>query len=131
MADDDPAGLATERVTVVPLPTRSAPELPESLAGFAALVVPGGSLAGSRYILEPEVTAIGRDVASDVFLDDVTVSRAHVRLSHHDGRFVLEDLGSLNGTYVNGVLVDQAVLVSGDELRIGRFKLVFLDRTQS
>jgi len=128
---DDSTGLATERVTVVPLPTRYALTLPESLAGFAALVVPGGSLAGSRYILEPDVTAIGRDVASDIFLDDVTVSRAHVSLSHHDGRFVLKDLGSLNGTYLNGALVDQAVLVSGDELQIGRFKLVFLDRTRS
>lgn len=96
------------------------------LAGLATLVVPSGELGGSRYVLEPHLTSIGRDLTSDVFLDDVTVSRRHAQVRHEAGRYVVEDQGSLNGTYLNGGLVDRGELFSGDELRIGKFKLYFL-----
>lgn len=96
------------------------------LAGLATLVVPSGELGGSRFALEPLVTSIGRDPTSDIFLDDVTVSRRHGEIRHEAGRYVVHDHGSLNGTYLNGGLVDTAELASGDELRIGKFKLYFL-----
>lgn len=96
------------------------------LTGLTTLVVPNGSLAGSRYVVEADVTSIGRDLGSDIFLDDVTVSRAHASVRRDGDRFVVEDLGSLNGTYVNGALVDRAELTTGDEVRIGKFKLYFL-----
>lgn len=122
------ASPATELMTVVAVrPDIDDLPVPPPLAGFATLVVPSGSLAGSRYILEPGETTLGRDVDSGVFLDDVTVSRSHARVRGDDGRFVVEDLGSLNGTYLNGTLIDRAELVNRDELRIGKFKLVFLD----
>lgn len=125
---DASLGPRTELVAVVHEPDRPGAGLRAlaPLAGFATLVVPSGTLAGSRFILNDEVTTLGRDVGSDIFLDDVTVSRSHARLSRQEGRFVLEDQGSLNGTYINGLLVDRADLLSGDELRVGKFKLVFL-----
>ena len=90
------------------------------------LVVRKGVEVGERFHLDqPEIT-IGRDPASDIFLNDVTVSRQHARLMLADGSVTIEDAGSLNGTYVNDSLVESAVLTSGDLLQIGRFQMVFL-----
>lgn len=93
------------------------------------LVVDDGPKGGSRYALDQPVITAGRHPESDIFLDDVTVSRRHVEISNDNGTFRAKDVGSLNGTYVNKELVEDAELVDGDELQIGRFKLVFFHGT--
>jgi len=94
--------------------------------GAGILVVRRGPNAGSRFWLEEGVTSIGRNPASGIFLDDVTVSRSHAQITNADGVFVVSDVGSLNGTYLNRERIDTATLHSGDELQIGKFRLVFL-----
>lgn len=94
-------------------------------AGQGLLMVKRGPNAGSTFMLEGDVTTVGRNPDSDVFLDDITVSRHHAELQCRDGAFFVHDVGSLNGTYVNGERVDATRLASGDEVQIGRFKLVF------
>ena len=94
--------------------------------GTALLVVVRGPGAGSRYLLDRDETTIGRHPDSHVFLDDVTVSRRHALIRRGDGGFAVEDVGSLNGTYVGGERVERQVLGSGDEVQVGRFKLVLL-----
>jgi pSer/pThr/pTyr-binding forkhead associated (FHA) protein len=85
-----------------------------------------GPNAGSTFLIERDETSVGRNTDSDVFLDDVTVSRTHASiLRRDDGSFFVRDSGSLNGTYVNGEQVDETKLASGDEVQIGKFKLVF------
>ena len=93
--------------------------------GQALLVVKRGPNAGSKFIIDKEITGAGRFPESDIFLDDVTVSRRHAEIRREDGRFSIKDMGSLNGTYVNMQRVDEAELADGDELQIGKFKLVF------
>jgi pSer/pThr/pTyr-binding forkhead associated (FHA) protein len=93
--------------------------------GQGLLMVKRGPNAGSTFMLEREATSVGRNPESDVFLDDVTVSRRHAEFRRHDGGFYVHDVGSLNGTYVNGERVDVTKLASGDEVQIGKFKLVF------
>ncbi|MEX0753895.1 MAG: FHA domain-containing protein [Actinomycetota bacterium] len=93
--------------------------------GQALLLVKRGPNAGSTFLIEAVATTIGRVPESDVFLDDVTVSRSHARVERRDGAFFVTDLGSLNGTYVNGERVDETKLASGDEIQVGKFKLVF------
>jgi Inner membrane component of T3SS, cytoplasmic domain/zinc-ribbon domain len=95
-------------------------------AGVGLLVVRHGPESGSSYRLEGPVTAIGRHPDSDIFLDDITVSRRHVQLAKDDEGYVLRDVGSLNGTYVNRERVDQARLHHGDEVQIGRYRLSFV-----
>lgn len=95
------------------------------------LVVKRGPKAGSRYALDRDVITAGRDPASDIFLDDVTVSRRHVEIHRSGNRYVARDLGSLNGTYINSKPIDEAELRDGDELRIGMFKLVFFHGTRA
>ncbi|APU14337.1 pSer/pThr/pTyr-binding forkhead associated (FHA) protein [Actinoalloteichus hoggarensis] len=95
-------------------------------SGSALLVVKRGPNAGSRFLLDRETTSAGRHPDSDIFLDDVTVSRRHAEFRREGGEFVVVDVGSLNGTYVNREPVDTAVLASGDEVQIGKFRLVFL-----
>lgn len=94
-------------------------------AGSALLVVTRGPNAGSRFALETEMT-VGRHPKSDVLLDDVTVSRRHAELYLREGAFLVRDVGSLNGTYVNRERVEEVALARGDELQIGKFRLVFL-----
>ena len=99
----------------------------ESLpAGSALLVVKRGPNAGSRFLLDQDVTTAGRHPDSDIFLDDVTVSRRHVEFHREGGGFSVHDVGSLNGTYVNRERVEAATLSSGDEVQIGKFRLVFI-----
>ncbi len=94
--------------------------------GQALLLVKRGANAGSTFLLAQAETTVGRDVATDVFLDDVTVSRAHAVMERAEGgEWFVRDVGSLNGTYVNGEQVDRTVLVTGDEVQIGKFKLTF------
>ncbi|TCN50491.1 FHA domain-containing protein [Rhodococcus sp. SMB37] len=95
-------------------------------AGAALLVVKRGPNAGSRFLLDQPTTSAGRHPDSDIFLDDVTVSRRHAEFRQDDGEFQVVDVGSLNGTYVNREPVDSAVLANGDEVQIGKFRLVFL-----
>lgn len=92
----------------------------------ALLVVRRGPNAGSRFLLDSELTEVGRRPDSDIFLDDVTVSRRHAEFYRHGGRFAVRDVGSLNGTYVNRERIEEAALSGGDEVQIGKFRLVFL-----
>jgi pSer/pThr/pTyr-binding forkhead associated (FHA) protein len=93
----------------------------------AMLVVQRGPKAGSRFALDKDVVTAGRHPDSDIFLDDITVSRRHAELRRvADGTWLACDTGSLNGTYLNRERIDTAILSSGDELQIGKFKLVFL-----
>ncbi|HZP14312.1 MAG TPA: FHA domain-containing protein [Nocardioides sp.] len=93
--------------------------------GFALLVVQRGPNAGSRYLLDKEVTTAGRGPDSDIFLDDVTVSRRHAKFTRTDNGFVVEDVGSLNGTYLNRERIENAPVANGDEVQIGKFRLMF------
>ena len=95
-------------------------------AGSALLVDKRGPNAGSRFLLDRETTSAGRHPDSDIFLDDVTVSRRHAEFRREGNDFVVVDVGSLNGTYVNREPVDTSVLANGDEVQIGKFRLVFL-----
>ena len=95
--------------------------------GTPTLVVKRGPTVGSRYLLKSQVTRAGRHPESDIFLDDITVSRRHAEFSRGvDGRMVVRDVGSLNGTYVNRERIEEHVLATGDEVQIGKFKLVYL-----
>jgi hypothetical protein len=101
-------------------------------AGTALLVVRRGPNAGSRFLLDSDLTLVGRHPDSDIFLDDVTVSRRHAEFyrqgqrGERGGRFTVRDVGSLNGTYVNRERIEEADLSGGDEVQIGKFRLVFL-----
>lgn len=94
--------------------------------GSGTLVVKRGPNAGSKFALDQPVMTAGRHPASDIFLDDITVSRRHAEFRRENGVFRVVDLGSLNNTYVNRELVDSAVLAHGDEIQIGNFRLIFL-----
>src|SRR5437763_7968678 len=94
--------------------------------GQALLVVKRGANAGSTFLIDKDVTTAGRHPESDIFLDDVTVARRHAEVRRADGRFLVRDLGSLNGTYVNRERGDETALATGDELESGKLKLVLL-----
>ena len=94
--------------------------------GSGLLVVKRGPNAGSRFLLDRATTTAGRHPNSNIFLDDVTVSRRHAEFRCVSGEFQVVDVGSLNGTHVNREPVDWAVLANGDEVQIGKFRLVFL-----
>lgn len=120
--------LADSGITRVPEPMPAIEGLP---AGSALLVVKRGPNAGSRFLLDEPTTSAGRHPDSDIFLDDVTVSRRHAEFRQENGVFQVVDVGSLNGTYVNREPVDSAVLANGDEVQIGKFRLVFLTGPRS
>ena len=101
------------------------------LPGTALLVVRRGPNAGSRFLLDSPVTEVGRRPDSDIFLDDVTVSRRHAEFYLQGGGFAVRDVGSLNGTYVNRERIEEATLSGGDEVQIGKFRLVFLQGHRS
>jgi hypothetical protein len=101
-------------------------ELDEIPSGMGALVVLRGPKAGSRFLLEDDLTTAGRHPESSIFLDDITVSRRHAEVRRVGDRYLARDAGSLNGTYVNRERIEgEAELNTGDELQIGKFKLVF------
>ncbi|MFT4307150.1 MAG: FHA domain-containing protein [Microbacterium sp.] len=91
----------------------------------ALLIVRSGPAAGARYLLDTDVTTVGRHPDADIFFDDVTVSRRHAEVTRVGAAFEIVDQRSLNGTYVNGERVDRSVLVNGTEVRIGKFRLTF------
>ena len=94
--------------------------------GTALLVVRRGPNAGSRFLLDSDLTTVGRHPGSDIFLDDVTVSRRHAEFYRHAYGFTVRDVGSLNGTYVNRDRIEESDLRDGDEVQVGKFRLVFL-----
>ncbi len=96
--------------------------LPE---GSALLVVLRGPNAGSRFLLDTDVVSAGRHPESDIFLDDVTVSRRHAEFRRNAGGFTVADVGSLNGTYVNRDRIDEVALNNGDEVQVGKYRLVY------
>jgi len=101
-------------------------DLDDIPADGGLLVVVRGPIAGSRLALSKDVTTAGRHPQSDLFLDDITVSRRHAEFVRGaDGRFSVRDVGSLNGTYLNRERVEEAPLANGDEIQIGKYKLAF------
>ena len=108
-------------------PEVNANRLTDSLPpGTALLLVRRGPNAGARFLLDLDVTTSGRHPDSDIFLDDVTVSRRHAEFHRDSGVFTVRDVGSLNGTYVNRERVETATLGNGDEVQVGKFRLVFI-----
>ncbi|GAB3609520.1 MULTISPECIES: FHA domain-containing protein [Humibacter] len=103
-----------EREAISALPSRS-----------ALLIVRRGPNTGARFLLDADVTTAGRHPDADIFLDDVTVSRRHAEFIRHGTAFEVKDLGSLNGTYFDGVRVESAILTDGAEVQVGKFRLTF------
>lgn len=93
--------------------------------GHALLIVQRGPTAGARFLLDTERTLAGRHPSADIFLDDVTVSRKHAEFIAHEGGYIVRDVGSLNGTYINRERIDSAVLTTGDEVQIGKYRLTY------
>lgn len=112
---ETPVGLSAEdQAAVAALPPTS-----------ALLIVHRGPSAGARFLLDAPRTVAGRSPNSDIFLDDVTVSRKHVEFVREPEGFLVRDVGSLNGTYVNRDRIDRALLRPGDEVQIGKFRMTF------
>jgi len=97
--------------------------------GTAVLIVRSGEQAGDRFALTADETRLGRHPDSEIMLDDITVSRRHAAIERTGEGYVVADAGSLNGTYVNQERIDRAVLHHGDELQVGKFRLVLFERT--
>lgn len=93
--------------------------------GTALLIVLRGPNSGARFLLDDAEVTTGRGPDRDIFLDDVTVSRKHAVFSREENGFAVRDVGSLNGTYVNKERIDQVALRTGDEVQIGKFRLVY------
>ena len=96
----------------------------------AMVVIHRGPAKGARFLLSPTVTTVGRATSAEIFLDDVTVSRAHARFEKRDGAYHLVDAGSLNGSYVNNKSITDRQLKTGDEIQIGKFHLLFIGATE-
>jgi pSer/pThr/pTyr-binding forkhead associated (FHA) protein len=94
-------------------------------SGSALLIVQRGPNEGSRFLLDQDVTTVGRHPNADIFLDDVTVSRRHAEFHRNGKTFKVKDLASLNGTYYDGVRIEEAILEDGSEVQIGKFRLTF------
>ena len=124
---DDTARFAADLISAT-TPSLSAEEsaaLAALPASSALLIVHRGPGLGSRYLLDQDITVAGRHPDADIFLDDVTVSRRHAEFRRVDGGFELVDLGSMNGTYVEGERVDRQRLINGLEVMVGKFHLTF------
>jgi len=110
-----PVGLTPDEISAVhALPPTS-----------ALLVMQRGPSAGARFLLDAPRTVAGRSTGADIFLDDVTVSRKHAEFVREGSHFLVRDIGSLNGTYVNRTRIDQSVLRAGDEVQIGKYRMTF------
>jgi pSer/pThr/pTyr-binding forkhead associated (FHA) protein len=96
--------------------------------GVASLIVRSGSQAGQVFALSSDLTRLGRHPESEISLDDITVSRRHAEVIRTSSGYIVRDEGSLNGTYVNNQRTDQSPLRHGDELQVGKFRLVFFER---
>lgn len=118
--------VAEETSPNVDLPAGVLQDIADLPAENAMLIVRRGPNLGAQFLLDQDETTAGRSTHSDIFLDDITVSRHHVKFIRQDGRMVVEDQGSLNGTYVNRTLVDgSAALRDGDEVQIGKFRMTY------
>ena len=95
---------------------------------IGVLIVRAGAQTGAKFPLAEEITRLGRHPESEISLDDITVSRRHAQIERTPDGYVVSDAGSLNGTYVNQERVDRMLLRHGDELQIGKFRLVFFER---
>lgn len=113
--------------SVVDDDTAAVEALVPSVLGHPVLVVESGHRAGSTFPVDGDLVTIGRHPDSDVFLDDITVSRRHAELRRVGDGYEVHDIGSLNGTYLNRHRTERAGLRGGDELQIGKFKLVFVE----
>jgi pSer/pThr/pTyr-binding forkhead associated (FHA) protein len=96
-------------------------------AGTGVLLVRSGPAAGLRVLLTEPVTRLGRHPDCEVYLDDITVSRRHVEIERTPDGYIARDMGSLNGTYLNQQRIEEGRISQGDELQVGRFRLVFLE----
>ncbi|MFM6939271.1 MAG: FHA domain-containing protein [Rhodoluna sp.] len=114
LAPEEPGLNSEERSAIEALPS-----------GSALLIVQRGPNEGSRFLLDQEVTTVGRHPNADIFLDDVTVSRRHAEFRRTGAKFTVTDLASLNGTYFDGVRIDNALLDEGAEVQIGKYKFTF------
>ncbi|TFC75632.1 FHA domain-containing protein [Cryobacterium sp. TMS1-20-1] len=94
-------------------------------SGSALMVVRRGPNAGARFLLDADLTGVGRHPNADIFLDDVTVSRRHAEFLRNGTAFTVKDLGSLNGTYYEGERIETARLTDGTEVQVGKFRLTF------
>jgi pSer/pThr/pTyr-binding forkhead associated (FHA) protein len=94
-------------------------------SGSALLVVRRGPNTGARFLLDSDLTGVGRHPDADIFLDDVTVSRRHAEFIRRQSVFEVRDLGSLNGTYYDGVRIESALVGDGAEVQVGKFRLTF------
>jgi len=99
-------------------------------ADGGVLIVRSGPQAGDTFVLSDPLTRLGRHPDSEIMLDDITVSRRHADVERTPSGYVARDAGSLNGTYVNQERIDEAPLRQGDELQVGKFRLVFFERAQ-
>ena len=128
-APDPPPGATTATYRVGETGEIEEVKLQDVVSGGAALVIrSGGGRAGESFPLQGDRLTVGRRPDSDIFLDDVTVSRDHAILVRRSGEYFLDDCGSLNGTYVNRHRIESHKLSDGDELQIGKYKLTFLSR---
>jgi hypothetical protein len=128
-SSEPPPGVSTATYKIGETGEIEAVELEDVVARGAALVIrAGGGRAGESFPVAGDRLSVGRRPDSDVFLDDVTVSRDHALIVRRGSDWFLDDCGSLNGTYVNRRRIDSHRLVDGDELQIGKYKLAFLAR---
>lgn len=119
---------ATSTLTPIEVDSEEEAQLKELAPGEACLIVRRGPAAGAKFSLDKDTVTVGRHRESDIFLNDITVSRRHAEVRRDGQAYNVVDLGSLNGTYVNRGRVDSSPLTSGDELQIGKFRLLFLAR---
>ena len=123
-----------KRDTPTPVPTRAIENLSAEEQSVinelgdsnALLLVQKGPNAGARYLLNRDHVTVGRNPDSDIFLDDVTVSRKHAQFERNSSGFSVHDVGSLNGTYVNGELAENTELINGDSVQIGKYRLLYM-----
>ncbi len=129
-SDDSTIGFSREAAAALAgLDSEVSAEEQEAIAalpsGSALLIVRRGPNSGARFLLDQDVTTVGRHPDADIFLDDVTVSRKHAEFVRHRTAFEVKDLSSLNGTYFDGVRIDTALLSDGAEVQVGKFRLTF------
>ncbi|HWH26925.1 MAG TPA: FHA domain-containing protein [Pseudolysinimonas sp.] len=121
-SEDFVAQLAAMEAGISPEESDAIAALP---SGSALLVVRRGPNVGARFLLDEDLTVAGRHPHADIFLDDVTVSRRHAEFIRVGTTFQVRDLGSMNGTYFDGVRIDSALLSDGAEVQVGKFRLTF------
>lgn len=121
------ASLAEPTASFAPIELDSGVQKPTApVSEGPVLVVRKGPQPGERFFVDRGRLSVGRDPASDIFLNDITVSRTHAIIDCKDDVVTVKDAGSLNGTYLNGEIVDAATLSNGDVLQIGTFQMIFI-----